>query len=196
MYKGKKAFELKPRIFRGWISTFRAKFPVEIKNFFTLYSGTRARFEGRALAAFRWHFIFTKGTRVRVVDRLSVLNKRLLGILRIGELRKIFTQGLPSFRVKFFTYIKEVRPTLLKAKTIFSLKVKAYFYLSQCKGIIFRQKVVQKLAFMGNLCSAVFVFYTNYKTGLWQIPIYFNYGIATLLTIILTIMKVKYDKDK
>ena len=52
------------------------------------------------------------------------------------------------------------------------------------------------LAFMGNLCSAIFVFYTNYKTGLWQIPIYFNYGIATLLTIILTIMKVKYDKDK
>ena len=52
------------------------------------------------------------------------------------------------------------------------------------------------LAFVGNLCSAVFVFYTNYKTGLWQIPIYFNYGIATLLTIILTIMKVKYDKDK
>ena len=52
------------------------------------------------------------------------------------------------------------------------------------------------LAFIVNLCSAVFVFYTNYKTGLWQIPIYFNYGIATLLTIILTIMKVKYDKDK
>lgn len=52
------------------------------------------------------------------------------------------------------------------------------------------------LAFVGNLCSAVFVFYTNYKTGLWQIPIYFNYGIATILTIILTIMKVKYDKDK
>ena len=52
------------------------------------------------------------------------------------------------------------------------------------------------LAFMGNICSAVFVFYTNYVTGLWQIPIFFNYGIATLLTIILTIMKVKYDKDK
>ena len=150
-YKEKKAFELKPRIFRGWISTFRAKFPVGIKNFFTLYSGMRARFKGRAQAAFRLRFIFTKGTRVRVVDRLSVLNKRLLGILRIGELRNIFTQGLPSFRVKFFPYIKEVRPTLLKAKTSFSLKVKAYFYLLQCKGIIFRQKVFQKLAFIGDL---------------------------------------------
>jgi uncharacterized protein with PQ loop repeat len=50
------------------------------------------------------------------------------------------------------------------------------------------------LAFVGNLCSAVFVFYTNYVTGLWQIPIYFNYGIATMLTLVLTIMKVKYGK--
>lgn len=52
------------------------------------------------------------------------------------------------------------------------------------------------LAFMGNICSAVFVFYTNWKTGLWQIPIYFNYGIATLLTIILSVMKYKYKKVK
>lgn len=52
------------------------------------------------------------------------------------------------------------------------------------------------LAFMGNICSAVFVFYTNWKTGLWQIPIFFNYGIATLLTIILSVMKYKYRKVK
>ena len=48
------------------------------------------------------------------------------------------------------------------------------------------------LAFIGNICSAIFVFYTNYVTGLWQVPIYFNYGIATTLTLILTIMKIKY----
>ena len=50
-------------------------------------------------------------------------------------------------------------------------------------------------AFGGNIFSAIFVFYTNYQTGLWQYPIYFNYGTATLLTAILTIMKIKYDKD-
>lgn len=52
------------------------------------------------------------------------------------------------------------------------------------------------LAFMGNICSAVFVFYTNYMTGLWQYPIFFNYGIATILTTILSIMKWKYNKRK
>jgi uncharacterized protein with PQ loop repeat len=45
------------------------------------------------------------------------------------------------------------------------------------------------LAFMGNICSAVFVFYTNYMTGLLQYPIFFNYGVATILTTILSIMK-------
>ena len=55
------------------------------------------------------------------------------------------------------------------------------------KGFLF-------LAFMGNICSAIFVFYTNYITGLWQYPIFFNYGIATTLTFILTIMKIKYSK--
>ncbi len=47
-------------------------------------------------------------------------------------------------------------------------------------------------AFCGNIFSAVFVFYTNMKTGLWQYPIYFNYGVATLLTAVLTILKIKY----
>lgn len=31
------------------------------------------------------------------------------------------------------------------------------------------------LAYMGNIFSAAFVAYTNYCTGLWQYPIYFNY---------------------
>ena len=48
-------------------------------------------------------------------------------------------------------------------------------------------------AFGGNIFSCIFVFYTNYQTGLWQYPIYFNYGIATILTFILTILKIKYD---
>ena len=150
-YKGKRTFKLKPRIFRGWISVFKTKISIGIKDFFTLYSGARVRFEGRAPTTLGLRFIFTKGARIKVEDRFLVLSKRLLGVLKIGELKKIFTQGLPSFRVKFFTYIKEVRPTLLKAKTGFSLKVKAYFYLLQCEGIIFRQKVFQKLAFMGDL---------------------------------------------
>lgn len=47
-------------------------------------------------------------------------------------------------------------------------------------------------AFCGNIFSAVFVLYTNMKTGLWQYPIYFNYGVATLLTAVLTILKIRY----
>ena len=47
-------------------------------------------------------------------------------------------------------------------------------------------------AFCGNIFSAVFVLYTNMKTGLWQYPIYFNYGIATILTAVLTILKIRY----
>ena len=46
-------------------------------------------------------------------------------------------------------------------------------------------------AFCGNIFSAVFVLYTNMKTGLWQYPIYFNYGIATILTAVLTILKIR-----
>jgi len=48
------------------------------------------------------------------------------------------------------------------------------------------------LAFMGNICSAVFVFYTNFITGLWQYPIFFNYATATILTLVLSIMKYRY----
>ena len=55
-------------------------------------------------------------------------------------------------------------------------------------------KMFLAFAFGGNIFSFIFVFYTNYQTGLWQYPIYFNYGIATLLTLVLTIMKIKYDK--
>lgn len=48
------------------------------------------------------------------------------------------------------------------------------------------------LAFMGNIFSCSFVAYTDYVSGLWQYPIFFNYGTATLLTIVLTIMKIRY----
>jgi uncharacterized protein with PQ loop repeat len=59
-----------------------------------------------------------------------------------------------------------------------------------CGGI---SRMFLVFAFCGNIFSAIFVLYTNLKTGLWQYPIYFNYGVATFLTAVLTVMKVRYS---
>lgn len=48
------------------------------------------------------------------------------------------------------------------------------------------------LAYAGNICSGIFVFYTDYITGLWQYPIFFNYGTALTLTILLNVLKNRY----
>jgi uncharacterized protein with PQ loop repeat len=58
-----------------------------------------------------------------------------------------------------------------------------------CKDI---SRMFLVFAFCGNIFSAVFVLYTNMKTGLWQWPIYFNYATATVLTAVLTILKIRY----
>lgn len=58
-----------------------------------------------------------------------------------------------------------------------------------CKDI---SRMFLVFAFCGNIFSAVFVLYTNMKTGLWQWPIYFNYVTATILTAVLTILKIRY----
>jgi len=50
------------------------------------------------------------------------------------------------------------------------------------------------LAFMGNIGSAIFVFWTNLQTGVWQWPLYGNYLTATTLTTALFIMRIKYGK--
>ena len=60
-----------------------------------------------------------------------------------------------------------------------------------CKDI---SRMFLVFAFCGNIFSAVFVLYTNMKTGLWQYPIYFNYATATILTAVLTIMKIRYEE--
>lgn len=50
------------------------------------------------------------------------------------------------------------------------------------------------LSILGNIFSATYIFYTNYITGYWQIPQYFNYGIALTLIIVLLFLKIRYDK--
>lgn len=52
------------------------------------------------------------------------------------------------------------------------------------------------LSLGGNLCSATYIFYTNFLSGYWQIPQYFNYSIATTLVVILLCLKIKYDKKQ
>lgn len=52
------------------------------------------------------------------------------------------------------------------------------------------------LSLGGNLCSATYIFYTNWVSGYWQIPQYFNYTIATTLVVTLLCLKVKYDKEQ
>ena len=51
------------------------------------------------------------------------------------------------------------------------------------------------LAFIGNIGYGLYLIYLNWNADfLTMIPIYFNYGTATTLTLILSIMKQKYDK--
>lgn len=52
------------------------------------------------------------------------------------------------------------------------------------------------LSLGGNMCSATYIFYTNWVSGYWQIPQYFNYTIATTLVITLLCLKIKYDKEQ
>lgn len=50
------------------------------------------------------------------------------------------------------------------------------------------------LAFMGNIGFGSNLIYMNWDADfLTMLPIYFNYGTATTLTFILSIMKYKYD---
>lgn len=51
------------------------------------------------------------------------------------------------------------------------------------------------LSIIGNLCSAGYIFYTNYISGMWQYPQYVNYTLATILIFVLLGLKIKYDKD-
>lgn len=49
------------------------------------------------------------------------------------------------------------------------------------------------LSIIGNLCSAGYIFYTNYISGMWQYPQYFNYSFATILIFLLLGLKLCYD---
>ena len=50
------------------------------------------------------------------------------------------------------------------------------------------------LSIIGNVFSAIYIFYTNYIMNYWQIPQYFNYGTALTLIVILMFLKIRYDK--
>ncbi len=50
------------------------------------------------------------------------------------------------------------------------------------------------LAYIGNIGSSVFVFWTNLHSGVWQWPLYGNYLTATILTTALFIMRIRYGK--
>ena len=50
------------------------------------------------------------------------------------------------------------------------------------------------LALVGNIGSCSYVFWTNLQTGVWQWPLYGNYGVATGLTVSLLVLRRKYGK--
>jgi uncharacterized protein with PQ loop repeat len=50
------------------------------------------------------------------------------------------------------------------------------------------------LSIVGNVFSAIYIFYTNYIMNYWQIPQYVNYGTALTLIVILMFLKIRYDK--
>ena len=52
------------------------------------------------------------------------------------------------------------------------------------------------LSIIGNLCSAAYIFYTNYISGMWQYPQYMNYTLATIFIFILLGLKIRYDRRK
>lgn len=47
------------------------------------------------------------------------------------------------------------------------------------------------LSLIGNIFSSVYVAYTDFLSGIWQIPLFLNYGTALFLMIILMILKIK-----
>lgn len=51
------------------------------------------------------------------------------------------------------------------------------------------------LSIIGNLCSAGYIFYTNYISGMWQYPQYVNYTLATIFIFVLLGLKLKYDRE-
>ena len=50
------------------------------------------------------------------------------------------------------------------------------------------------LAFLGNIGSAILVFWTNLQTGVWQWPLYGNYAVAFTLSLWLFILRIRYRK--
>lgn len=50
------------------------------------------------------------------------------------------------------------------------------------------------LALIGNIGSAICVFWNNLQTGVWQWQLYGNYMAATALTVWLLVLRIKYRK--
>ena len=49
------------------------------------------------------------------------------------------------------------------------------------------------LSIIGNTLSSVYVLYTNVKSGLYQIPLYFNYAAGLSFILILFFLKIRND---
>lgn len=52
------------------------------------------------------------------------------------------------------------------------------------------------LSIGGNVFSCTYVAYTNYVSHTWQYPLYFNYGFALLMCILLVVAKLKFKDNK
>ena len=50
------------------------------------------------------------------------------------------------------------------------------------------------LALIGNIGSAICVFWNNLQTGVWQWQLYGNYFTATVLTLWLLFLRIRYKK--
>lgn len=49
------------------------------------------------------------------------------------------------------------------------------------------------LGLIGNICSATYVIWTNILSNMFQIPLYFNYGVATVCILILIFLKIHFS---
>lgn len=49
------------------------------------------------------------------------------------------------------------------------------------------------LSLGGNVASCGYVVYTNFVSGVWQYPLYFNYAVALVLCILLMVAKKRFN---
>lgn len=50
------------------------------------------------------------------------------------------------------------------------------------------------LSIFGNFATGEYVAYGDIVNGIYHVPLYFNYGVASLLLILLTFCKIKFSR--